>query len=208
MINVLEPRPSWLVALFATVATLALAPAGAHADNVIVLGPGHRATVVVDRFLTTIPTAPVPESAASASSRRPPHRHPNHCVVCAALTKLRHAGAIPDAAYWQYRHVYASAIGVVRRLQGTRAAEMGAVIDNVRQIAAAGLFSPSRLPALFETLDRNRQWWTTGPLLVSYQRVEFSGSQLVWEYYPGQGIELQALANFGKADGMYTAGAA
>jgi D-glucuronyl C5-epimerase C-terminus len=36
--------------------------------------------------------------------------------------------------------------------------------------------------------------------------VEFSGSQLVWEYYPGRGIELTVLGNFGKADGLYTAG--
>ena len=28
----------------------------------------------------------------------------------------------------------------------------------------------------------------------------------MWEYYPGQGIELQVLATFGKADGLYTAG--
>jgi hypothetical protein len=28
----------------------------------------------------------------------------------------------------------------------------------------------------------------------------------VWEYYPGQGIELQVLGTFGKADGLYTAG--
>jgi hypothetical protein len=55
-------------------------------------------------------------------------------------------------------------------------------------------------------VDRNREWWTTGPLLSTYQRVEFQGSQLVWEYYPGQGIELQVLGTFGKADGLYTAG--
>ena len=56
------------------------------------------------------------------------------------------------------------------------------------------------------TVDANRQWWTTGPLLSSGQRVEFAGSQLVWEYYPGQGIQLQVLGTFGKADGLYTGG--
>jgi hypothetical protein len=66
--------------------------------------------------------------------------------------------------------------------------------------------TPSRLPALFETLARNVQWWTTGPLLTYGQRVEFKGSELVWEYYPGQGIELQELGSFGKADGFYTGG--
>ena len=62
-----------------------------------------------------------------------------------------------------------------------------------------GFPTPSRLPVLFQTLDRNRQWWTTGPLLSSGQRVEFTGSELVWEYYPGQGIQLQVLGTFGKA---------
>ena len=28
----------------------------------------------------------------------------------------------------------------------------------------------------------------------------------MWQYYPGQGIELQELGSFGKADGLYTAG--
>ena len=38
--------------------------------------------------------------------------------------------------------------------------------------------------------------------------MEIAGSQLVWEYYPGQGIQLQVLGSFGKANGLYTAGAA
>jgi hypothetical protein len=68
------------------------------------------------------------------------------------------------------------------------------------------VLTPSRLPALFLTLDRNRQWWTTGPLLSTYQRVQFTGSQLVWEYYPGQGIELQELGSFSSADALCKAG--
>ena len=80
------------------------------------------------------------------------------------------------------------------------------MIENLHVIAAAGKRTGSRLPALFLTLDRNRQWWTTGPLLSSGQRVEFSGSQVVWEYYVGQGIELQELGSFGKADGLNKAG--
>jgi hypothetical protein len=53
------------------------------------------------------------------------------------------------------------------------------------------------------TLARNRQWWTTGPLLAADQRVGFAGSGLVWEYYPGQGIEIQWLGTFGAANGLY-----
>jgi D-glucuronyl C5-epimerase C-terminus len=101
-----------------------------------------------------------------------------------------------------------AALLALRGLRGTRASELGAVIDNLSGIAAMGQLSASRLRALFLTLDRNRRWWTSGPLLRSGQLVEFAGSQLVWEYYAGQGIELQPLATFGKADGLYTAGPA
>jgi len=81
------------------------------------------------------------------------------------------------------------------------------VTETLHQIAVSRALTPSRLPALFATLDRNRQWWSTGPLLARGQRVEFAGSQLVWEYYPGQGIQLQVLGSFGKANSLYTAGA-
>ncbi len=202
----LRPRRLWLAVLLAAVGALALAPAAAHAADVIVLGPGHRTSVVDDPFLTGIPATPVPEALASTAAGRRSSRHSSPCVVCAVLRKFRDAGATADAAYRHYRAVYAAAIGSARRLQGTRAAELGAVIANVEQMAANGLLTASRLAPVFETLGRNRQWWTTGPLLAQYQRVEFSGSQRVWEYYPGQGIELQVLANFGKADGLYTAG--
>jgi hypothetical protein len=77
----------------------------------------------------------------------------------------------------------------------------------MHDIPASHQLTASRLPALMATLAANQQWWTHGPLLSSGQRVEFAGSQLVWEYYPGQGIQLQVLGTFGKADGLYTAGA-
>lgn len=119
---------------------------------------------------------------------------------------MRRIGAITPAAYRGYNASFSAALATERRLTGTRAAELTAITLNLHAIASAGLLTPSRLPALFLTLDRNRQYWTTGPLLASGQRVEFAGSQLVWEYYPGQGIELQPLASFGRADGMFTAG--
>ena len=76
----------------------------------------------------------------------------------------------------------------------------------MRAIAAAGGFIPSRLPALFLTLERNRTWWTTGSLLASRVRISFPGSKLVWEYYSGQGIEIQWLGTFGEGNGFYSGG--
>jgi len=86
--------------------------------------------------------------------------------------------------------------------------ELGGVLANLNKISARGEMTPSRLPELFLTVQRNRTWWTTGPLLGAGERVEFQNSELVWEYYPGQGIELQQLGSFGKANALYTAGPA
>jgi hypothetical protein len=122
------------------------------------------------------------------------------------LARLRQTGAISAATYQQYLNSFNSALNAERRLSGTRAKELGAVIAILHGIAAAGLLTPSRLPVLFLTLDRNRSWWTTGRLLSYGQRVQFAGSQLVWEYYPGQGIQLQELGSFGPIDSLYRLG--
>jgi len=55
-------------------------------------------------------------------------------------------------------------------------------------------------------LERNRTWWTTGSLLASRVRISFPGSKLVWEYYVGQGIEIQWLGTFGEGNGFYSGG--
>jgi hypothetical protein len=132
---------------------------------------------------------------AGASARGP--------SVAGALASLKSAGAISEPAYSQYRAAYSAAQRAQSKLKGTRRAELGSVIANVRQIAAAGGFSASRMPALFLTLERNRQWWTSEPLPAGDERVSFPPSKLVWEYYPGQGIEIQWLATFGEANHYY-----
>jgi hypothetical protein len=127
-------------------------------------------------------------------------------TVRSELARLWRARAISTSAYRSYRGGFNAALAAVTRLRGTRAAELEAVIENLHGIAVRGLLTPSRLPALFLTLSRNRQWWTTGPLLSAGQRVEFSGSGLVWEYYPGQGIELQVLGSFSSAQAQCASG--
>ena len=139
---------------------------------------------------------------ASRKRRRKPQR-----TVRSELTRLLRAHAITPANYQQDNASFNAALAAERHLTGTRRAELTSVTETLHQIAAARGLIPSRLPALFQTLDRNRQWWTSGPLLASGQRVEFAGSQLVWEYYPGQGIQLQVLGTFGKANGLYESGA-
>ena len=79
---------------------------------------------------------------------------------------------------------------------------MNAVLRTLDDIAARRQLTRSRLAPLWLTLDRNLEWWTEGSLLRTGQRIEFEGSELVWQYYPGQGIQLQMLGNFGKLNGL------
>jgi hypothetical protein len=126
--------------------------------------------------------------------------------VTAAMQALLRSAAISEATYRQDYSAYVAAKSSLGKLSGTRRTELGAVLANVQAMAAAGQLIPSRLPVLFMTLERNRQWWTTGPLLVGESRVSFPGSRIVWEHYPGQGIEIQWLATFGEANGYYLSG--
>ncbi len=189
--------------LFGLLVVLAAAPASATADPVIVLGSRGHWAVRDDRFLTLpsglpIPAAPIGAPRASAAGSRR--------TVFSELARLYRAHAVDRSAYRGYASDWRAARATAARLRGTRAGELRGVIDNMARIAAAGELTSSRLRVLFLTVDRNRRWWTTGPLLSYGERVEFAGSELVWEEYPGQGIELQELGSFGKANGYYSAG--
>jgi hypothetical protein len=143
-----------------------------------------------------------PRGRAAASRPRTPRAR----TVRSELKRLLAAGEIDVATQARHRRLFDDAIRTARRLSGMRRAELQGVIANLHGIAARGGLTTARLPALFETLERNVRWWTTGSLLSSGQRVEFSDSELVWQYYPGEGIELQVLGTFGKANGLWMAG--
>lgn len=207
------------------VAFSACFPSVAVAAPVLVMGPHGRVFARQDPFLATHSLTPPPGAAPAVTGgrrlagaarvgatsgprrpRRPRRPPPPQAAIRAALLRLYRGGRISQATYASDASVLAGAVATLHRLRGTPAAELGAVIDNLHQFALRGQLTPSRLPALFLTLLRNRQWWSRGQVPATWQRVEFSGSQLVWQYYPGQGLELQVLGTFGKADGMYTAG--
>jgi D-glucuronyl C5-epimerase C-terminus len=137
-------------------------------------------------------------TGASSRSRGP--------SVPAALQSLRRGGAITEAVYNQDYAAYQGAKASLGKLGGTRREELGAVLENVQAVAAAGELIPSRLGALFLTVERNRQLWTSGALPSNGQRMSFPPSKLVWQYYAGQGIEIQWLATFGEANGYYLSG--
>ncbi len=199
---------------------LAAFPCAASAAPVLVLGPHGRVHERNDRFLSAVPITPVPATAPgrraterlrTAVARRPasrPRRKPKPppVTVKSALSALQRRGSITARQYAQTLGAFNAAVRAEKHLTGTRQTELEAVTESVHQLAVTKQLTPPRLAAVVATLNANKIWWTTGSVPAPDERIEFSGSQLVWEYYPGQGLQLQVLGTFGKADGMYTAG--
>jgi hypothetical protein len=125
-------------------------------------------------------------------------------TVVGELKRLRSAGAIDSATYAERRSAYEDAKRTVRRLKGTRKVELGAVVKTLEDVAARRQLTTSRLAPVFLTLQRNREWWTKGPRLAPGRRVGFDGSQIVWQYYPRAGIQIQVLGTFGKLNALWS----
>jgi hypothetical protein len=182
-------------------------PSSAVAAPVLVLGHDGRVTARNDPYVTGPAITPAPPRparvVAASATKRAPQR-----TVLSELARLRRTGAIGADVYRADTASYRAALTEEKSLGGTRRTELVAITETMHNIAAARQLTASRLPALFATLAANRQWWANGTLLSYGQRVEIAGSQVVWEYYPGQGIQIQVLGSFSKADALYTAGAA
>ena len=176
-----------------------LVPSQAAAAPVLVLD-GDRVEWRDDPHLPALdlPSAPVSGLRAAGVRRSQEKR-----TARGELARLLAEGQIDQATHDAHRRTYNMARKSYKNLTGARKAALGGALENAEIVAANGQLTPSRLAALFLTVDRNRQWWTTGPLLSNGQRVEFAGSELVWQNYTGQGIQLQVLANFGKANGAW-----
>jgi hypothetical protein len=180
-------------------ATFAL-PAGAAPVTVL---DGDRAVTRNDRFLPAGDLPPPPRGAVAYRARA--HAAQRGPSVGAELARLLQEGQIDQAEYDARRGSYREAKRAYRALTGTRRVEMRAVLRNLQAIARAGDLTASRLEPLFLILDRNREWWTTGPLIPSGRRVTFEGTQLILQYYRGQGLQIQPLANFGRANALWRA---
>ncbi len=154
----------------------------------------------------TDPLARIAAAAKPTKSTSKPKPKAPQVTVGTVLEKLNLSGAIDTAQYQTYLAAWNSALAEERHLPATRKVQLSDETVLLHGLAASGQMTATRLPALFLTLQRNAQWWLNGAMLSYGQRVQFSGSKLVWEYYPGQGIQLQVLGTFGEADGYYEAG--
>jgi hypothetical protein len=183
------------------------AAAPAAAESVLFMDENGDVSRVNDPHLPAadLPTPPAPKSSSARLARK---------RVTAAQTSgpsfkggiqgLYSGGHIDINSYNRAKRAYDNAKRSYKKVTGARKVELRAVMKNADTISKSGQLSPQRMTVLALTLERNREWWTTGSLLKSGQRIEFEGSELVWQYYPGQGIQLQMLGNFGKLNGLTT----
>ena len=190
---------------------LVLAPA-ATASPLTTLRPDGTTFTREDRTLppaaASLPAVRAPRTARSATAGGLTARSAatRRRTVRGELARMLAAGAIDKATHDDKRAVYAGALRLRGKLSGARRAALGAVLRNLEDVAAGGGLTTSRLPALFETVARNRQWWSNGPLLRNGARVSFSGSRIVWQFYAGEGLQIQWLGTFGKANGLWQGG--
>jgi hypothetical protein len=127
-------------------------------------------------------------------------------TVAGELKRLARAGAIAPEVAAAHRATYDDARAKVKTLTGARRVELGGVVRDLEHMARRDQLEPSRLPALFLTLQRNVEWWSTQRLLRSGERVGFAGSELMFQFYPGHGLQIQWLGTFGKLNGYWRGG--
>ncbi|HEX4720084.1 MAG TPA: D-glucuronyl C5-epimerase family protein [Thermoleophilaceae bacterium] len=200
-----------IAALFAVCLVTASAdakPVG-QLQPVLVLAHG-KVSVHRERFLgpDTLPgyrapaaAAGVRATAAAAKKKKPV---PKGRATRLAIDDLLAQGAIDQPTRDVRQAALRRTLRAYAGLTGTRKTELGAVIDNGDAIASSHQLTPSRLNAVFATLAANTSWWTQGSIPAAGARVSIDGSPVIWQYYRGQGLELQMLANFGKVNALWS----
>lgn len=113
-------------------------------------------------------------------------------------------GAIDVATRDRYLTSWSAARRTYRALRGQRRRELGYVIGTVRRLAAEKRLAARLVPA-FLILDRNREWWVKAGPPASGARLRFGASRVIFQYFPGEGLQLHPLANFGQANGYWYA---
>jgi D-glucuronyl C5-epimerase-like protein len=143
--------------------------------------------------------------------------------VLGALQRAEASGTLPPAQGLLYRQVLTKARAVRDGLSGVRRREMSSVLRIAGQIAKRGDLTAPRMPGVFLTLERNAQWWAVNgppvagspgesgargrrckplPARARAARVSFPGSELVFQYYPGLGLQLHVNGTWGKANAL------
>ena len=123
--------------------------------------------------------------------------------VLTTLSQIEARGgtSATDAQAW--RGDYKTAKVAARTLKGTPQTNIRGVLLNLTSLAKRHLLGSRGYPA-FLILRHNLEWFyeqrRSAPAYGT--RTTFAGSELIFQYYPGSGWQLQPLANFGRLNGL------
>jgi D-glucuronyl C5-epimerase-like protein len=141
----------------------------------------------------------VAASPAAAAAKKKKRADP----VLTTLSALQARGGQDATNATAWRRLYNQGKIAARHLRGSSQSNMKGVLANLSSLARRRLLGDRAYPA-FLILQRNVQWfWQDRRGAAAYgTRTTFPGSQLIYEFYPGSGWQLQPLANFGKINGL------
>jgi hypothetical protein len=191
-------RTAVLLAMLSLVST-----ASATAAPVHVLSPDGREVVRQDRHLPPPDPAPAAQQRATAPRAHAARTKKPKKTTGTELLRLRDAGEITPEAYDAALSTWKDARSALRRVEGRREVELGNVLKMVDALAADGELTAGRVPVLLEIVRRNREWWAGNGSLLGYgARAKFTDSRIVWQSYPGMGLQPQWLGTFGDANAL------
>ena len=88
------------------------------------------------------------------------------------------------------------------RAPGVAGVELDAVVRNVERLAQERRLTAGRFPAVFLVLRRNQEFWSRSVPPPAGFRTSFGRDPAVFQYYPGQGLQLQQLASWGRVNAV------
>jgi hypothetical protein len=190
---------------------LAVTAAPASAGEVIVVG-GGKAERVQDPAVPTRAEIELrmPASGraplATAASTRPKARSSSargRRAVYAALRRELGRKKIRRADYRRWQRTFVRTQRTLRRLRGARRTQLLYVAGSVEALALSRRLTPTRMPVAFLQLERNREYWPKLPYPATGAQVSFRGSQILFQYFPGEGLQLHPLSTFKKANALH-----
>jgi D-glucuronyl C5-epimerase C-terminus len=187
---------------------LAVTTAPAYAGEVIVVD-GNKAERVQDPAVPSraeielrTPGGGLRASASTAPRARSSSARGRRAVYAALRRELRRK-KIKSTDYRRWRRVFVLTQRALRRLSGARRTQLLYVAGSVEALALSRRLTPTRMPAAFLQLERNRQYWRRLPYPATGAQVSFRGSQILFQYFPGEGLQLHPLSTFKKANALH-----
>jgi hypothetical protein len=147
-------------------------------------------------LLACLLTAGLLLPAASPAAKKPD-------PVLTTLTQVERRGGESATQAQEWRTLYADAKRAARNLRGTAQSNMRGVLANLTSLAKRHLLGARGYPA-FLIVQRNLDWFSdqarSAPAYGT--RTTFGDSEMIFQFYPGSGWQLQPLANFGQLNGL------